>query len=404
MPWLSPADQKDLIKFLQTLVMIPSPSGEEGALAQRLAEEMERLGFSEVRIDKVGNVIGKIGSGKEPILLMDGHMDTVEVGDVSRWTYDPYGGEIREGFLYGLGAVDMKGGLASMVYGLGALLRAEVRIPGTVYFVGVVQEEPSEGAAIKIFLEDEGIKPDYAIIGEPSSLRIIQGHRGRMGIIVTARGKACHASTPELGQNAIYSAAKIIFGIELISSQFLNDALLGKGSATVTWIKSESPSRNAVPPICSFYVDRRLTLGETETKALAEIRSVILREGVEAEIAVNEYEARSYTGYTWKVREYYPAWLIPQNHPLVQAGIRAVEKVLGIKPPVGCWRFSTDGTYTMGEAGIPTIGFGPGEEQWAHSPDERIRVDDVLAAAEVYAEMVLEVMKLTIAPLVGSSS
>ncbi len=394
MPWLSPSDQKALVNFLRDLVMIPSPPGQEGLIAQRMVEEMERLGFPEVRVDKVGNVIGKLGTGGRPVILLDGHMDTVEAGDISRWTYDPYGGQIEGGFLYGLGASDMKGGLASMVYGLGALLKAGAHIPGTVYFVGVVQEEPAEGTALEIFLKEEGVVPDYAVIGEPSSLRIIQGHRGRMGIIVTTKGKACHASAPELGLNAIYSAARIIFGIELMSPQFLNDAFLGKGSAAVTWIKSESPSRNAVPPICSFYVDRRLTLGETEAKALAEIRSIVIREGAEAEIAVNEYEARSYTGYTWKVREYYPAWFIPQSHPLVQAGLRAVEKVLGLKPPVGCWKFSTDGAYTMGKAGIPTIGFGPGDEQWAHSPDERIRIEDVLAAAEIYAEMVLEIMRM----------
>jgi putative selenium metabolism hydrolase len=393
MAWLSPSDQKALVNFLRELVQIPSPSGQEGALAQRLAEEMERLGFPEVKVDKVGNVIGKIGSGNRPIILFDGHMDTVEVADYSSWTRDPYGGEIDGRLLYGLGASDMKGGLVSMVYGLAALIKARAKIPGTVYFVGVVQEEPSEGTALKASLQEEGIMPDFAIIGEPSSLRIIQGHRGRMGIIVTTKGKACHASAPELGQNAIYAASRIIFGIELMSSQFLNDAYLGKGSAAVTWIRSESPSRNAVPPICSFYVDRRLTLGETEAKALAEIRSIVIREGANAEITVNEYEARSYTGYTWKVREYFPAWFIPQTHPLVQAGLRAAERVLGFKPPLGCWKFSTDGVYTMGEAGIPTIGFGPGDEQWAHSPDERIRIDDLFAAAEVYAEMVLEIMR-----------
>jgi putative selenium metabolism hydrolase len=393
MAWLSPSDQKALVNFLRELVQIPSPSGQEGALAQRLAEEMERLGFPEVKVDKVGNVIGKIGSGNRPIILFDGHMDTVEVADYSSWTRDPYGGEIDGRLLYGLGASDMKGGLASMVYGLAALIKAGAKIPGTVYFVGVVQEEPSEGTALKASLQEEGIMPDFAIIGEPSSLRIIQGHRGRMGIIVTTKGKACHASAPELGQNAIYAASRIIFGIELMSSQFLNDAYLGKGSAAVTWIRSESPSRNAVPPICSFYVDRRLTLGETEAKALAEIRSIVIREGANAEITVNEYEARSYTGYTWKVREYFPAWFIPQTHPLVQAGLRAAERVLGFRPHLGCWKFSTDGVYTMGEAGIPTIGFGPGDEQWAHSPDERIRIDDLFAAAEVYAEMVLEIMR-----------
>ncbi|RLC78982.1 MAG: YgeY family selenium metabolism-linked hydrolase [Chloroflexi bacterium] len=394
MPSLSPRDEKQLITFLRDLIRIPSLSSQEGPLAERIAREMRDLGFSKVYIDKVGNVVGRIGTGESPVLLFDGHMDTVDVGDASAWSKDPYGAEVEGDFLYGLGAADMKGGLAAMVYGLGALIKSGLEIPGTVYLVGVVQEEPCEGMAVKAFLEEENVKPDYVVIGEPSNLQVVCGHRGRMGIKITTYGHSCHASTPEQGENAIYAAARIIFGIELLAPQLLSDAFLGRGSIAVTWIESRSPSQNAIPSICTFYVDRRLTLGETEAKALAEIQSIIAREDVRAEVKVNEYDVQSYTGYSWKVREYYPAWLISHDHPLVLAGVRAVEKTLGVRPALTHWKFSTDGVYTMGVAGIPTIGFGPGEEKCAHTPDERVRISDVIAAANVYANLVLEVMRL----------
>lgn len=394
MPVLSAQGEKELVAFLQDLIRIPSLSTQEKRLAERIAEEMERLGFAEVYIDKVGNAVGKLGSGKGPVLLFDGHMDTVDVGDAGAWSRDPFGAEIEGDLLYGLGAADMKSGLAAMVYGMHALLESEGEIPGTIYVVNVVQEEPCEGMAIRAFLDETGLKPDYVIIGEPTNLQVVCGHRGRMGIMVTTYGRSCHASAPEQGENAIYAAARIIFGIELLAPQLMSDAFLGKGSITVTRIESYSPSQNAVPPICTFYVDRRLTLGETEAKALAEIQSIVTREGVRAEVKVNEYETRSYTGYRWKVREYYPAWLIPQDHPLVLAGVRAVEKTLGVRPTLTRWKFSTDGVYTMGTVGIPTIGFGPGEEKCAHSPDEHVRIGDVIAAANVYANLAMEVLAL----------
>jgi len=267
-----------------------------------------------------------------------------------------------------------------------------VRLAGDLYVVGVVQEEPCEGLAIRTFIEEEGVKPDYVVIGEPTDLQIACGHRGRLGIKVTTHGRSCHASSPELGENAIYAAARLIFGIELLAPQLLNDSFLGRGSITVTRIESNAPSTNAVPSLCTFYVDRRLTLGETEAKALAEIQTIIAREGVRADVEVNEYKATSYTGYPCQAREYYPAWVIPHDHPLVNAGVRAVEKTLGFRPALTKWDFSTDGTYTMGVAGIPTIGFGPGEERFAHAPNEQIRLNDVVAAARVYAQLAVEIL------------
>ncbi len=383
--------QEDVIVLAQDLVKLPSPSGQEDKVAHRLAEEMERLGFDRVWIDPVGNVVGQVGSGRPPILIFNGHMDTVGVGDPHAWRHDPFGGEILEGYLYGRGAADMKGPLAAMVYGA-HLLRERGGARGTLYVVGVVQEEPREGMAIKYLLEENGIQPDAVLLGEPSDFQVKRGHRGRVEIRVVTRGRACHASNPNAGENALYAAARIIFGIELLAAHLPSDPVLGPGTIAVTHLESFAASRNAIPDRAELIIDRRLTLGETEVKALAEIQSIVQKEGVRADVFVPEYEAESYTRYRVRGREYYPAWLLPEDHPFLRQVVRGVERALGVRPEVSTWAFSTDGVYTMGEAGIPTVGFGPGEEAQAHTADERIAVRDIVRAVEAYAAIAREVL------------
>jgi putative selenium metabolism hydrolase len=378
--------------FLQDLVRIPSLSMHEGAVAMRLAEEMHRVGFAEVWTDRIGNVIGRIGNGQGPKLLLDGHMDVVDVGDLARWPHSPYGGAIENGILYGRGTCDMKGGLAAMVYAAKALLDAGVDLAGDLYVVGVVQEEPCEGLAIRTLIEEEGIRPDYVVLGEPSNLQVRTGHRGRLEMRVTVRGKAAHASSPSLGSNAIHNAARLIFGLELLAPRLANDPYLGRGTLVVTQIESQAASRNALPDCCTFYVDRRLTLVETERKAMAEVQNIINTEEVDAQVEVTQYRATSYTGYECQARNAFPAWVMPEEHPLVQATVRSVRETLGYRPRLGHWSFSTDGTYTAGVANIPTVGFGPGEERYAHTLDEQIRLNDVVDAARVYARLAAELL------------
>ncbi len=379
-------------KFLQELVCIPSLSTHEEAVASRLAEEMRLVGFTDVWTDRIGNVIGRVGAGAGLKLLLNGHMDVVDVGDPERWPHPPYDGVIEDGILYGRGACDMKGGLAAMVYAVAALLDTGVQLAGDLYVVGVVQEEPCEGLAMQVLVEEEGIQPDYVVLCEPSNLQMRVGHRGRLEMKVKVRGRAAHASSPTLGSNAIHNAARLIFGIELLAPRLADDAFLGQGSVAVTEIESQAASRNAVPDCCTFYVDRRLTLGETEPKALAEIRNIINTEEVDADVSVTEYRASSYTGYDCRARNIFPAWAIPQDHPLVQAMVRCVRETLGYRPRLGRWAFSTDGTYTAGMANIPTVGFGPGEERYAHTQDEQIRLNDVVDAARVYAQLAVQLL------------
>jgi len=389
---LSSQDRNNLVAFLQDLIRLPSPSTKEGAVAERLAEEMGQVGFTRVRRDRIGNVIGCLGAGDGPRLIYNGHTDTVSVSDPASWARDPFGAQIEGGVLYGLGACDMKGALAAMVYGTKALIDADIQLAGELCMVGVVQEEPCEGLAMQVLVVEEGLRPDFVVLGEPTNLQIKRGHRGRIGMKVTVRGKSCHASTPGLGRNAIYDAARLIFGIELLVPQLASDPFLGQGSIAVTQIESSAASRNAIPDSCSFYIDRRLTLGETEAKAMAEVQGIITREGVEARVHVTEYRATSYTGYECRAREFYPAWALDDDHPLVQATAKVVREMLGYRPRIGQWAFSTDGTYTMGKANIPTVGFGPGEERFAHTVDDQIRLDDVVAAARVYARLAVELL------------
>jgi putative selenium metabolism hydrolase len=381
-----------MARFLQELVRIPSLSTHEEALASRLADEMRRVGFDEVWTDRIGNVIGRVGTGKGPKLLFNGHLDVVDVGDPERWLHPPYAAVIEEGILYGRGACDMKGGLAAMVYAVEALVDAGVQLNGDLYVVGVVQEEPCEGLATRVLVEEEGIQPDYVILGEPSNLQVRVGHRGRLEMRVTVQGRAAHASSPTLGSNAIHNAARLVFGIELLAPRLANDTFLGQGTIAVTEIESQAASRNAVPDRCTFYVDRRLTLGETERKALAEIQNIINTEEIDAEVNVTEYRAASYTGYDCHARNVFPAWAMPQDHPLVQVIVRCVRETLGYRPRLGRWAFSTDGIYTAGVANIPTVGFGPGEERYAHTQDEQIRLNDVVDAARVYARIAVELL------------
>ncbi len=389
---LSSQDFQAMTAFLQDLVRTLSFSTQEGKVAARLAEEMRRVGMSNVRVDRIGNVIGHIGVEGGKKLLFNGHMDTVGVGDPSAWNRDPFGAEIEDGVLYGRGAADMKGALAAMVYAAKMLLDAGVSLDGGLYLVGVVQEEPCEGLAMRVLVEEEGLWPDWVVLGEPTNLQVSRGQRGRIEMRVTVQGKACHASAPHLGQNAIYGAAQIIFGLELLADQLVDDRLLGQGSLAVTQIESTAGSRNAVPDRCTFYIDRRLTLGETEAKALAEVEGVILREDLRAKVELTEYCATSYTGYEARQRAYYPAWALEEDHPLVQAMIQAVRNTLGFVPDIREWAFSTDGVYTMGTAGIPTVGFGPGEERHAHTAEEQIRLDDVAAAARTYAQLAIDLL------------
>lgn len=383
---LSRVDQEALSAFVCDLVRTPSPSCHEGALARRLAAEMEAVGLESVHADRAGNVVGRLGSGRGPVLVFNGHMDHVAAGDAAAWAHDPFGASLEDGVVYGRGACDMKGPLAALVYGAKLLRDAQLPREGTLYVVGVVQEETCEGMGMRLLMEEEGLRPDFVVLGEPSNLAIALGQRGRMEMRVTTRGRASHGSAPELGDNAIYKMARVALGVEALNGTLAGDRVLGKGSVSLTMI-SGGNDHNVVPEVCSASLDRRLTRGEDEGTAVREIANIGKEAGALAEVEVLNYRSQSYTGLACEARQVFPAWNTSPDHPLARAAFSAAMAVLGRPPESLIWRFSTDGAYTAGVAGIPTIGFGPGEERYAHTVKDQIRVADVVAAAQVYARL-----------------
>ncbi len=373
---------------LSKLVKIKSLSADEKEVQLELARQMEEAGFDEVKIDGLGNVIGRIGNGKK-VIAIDGHMDTVDMGNLSNWDFDPLGGEIKNGFVHGRGSVDQEGGPASFVTSGRILKELEFDRDLTIYFVGSVMEEDCDGLCWKYIVEEDKIVPDFAISTEPTNLNIYRGHRGRMEIHVSFYGVSSHGSAPERGKNAIYMASKVALKIEKLNELLAYDEFLGRGSVTISEFVSESPSLCAVSDFARLHLDRRLTWGETKESAVKEIEQLI--EGMNAKVEVLNYEGVAYTGLKYGMEKYYPTWKIPEDHEIVKTGVSSYEKLFGKKPLVDKWTFSTNGVVINGIYGIPTIGFGPGNEVLAHAPNEKVAINDLVVASAFYAAFAYEI-------------
>jgi putative selenium metabolism hydrolase len=375
----------DVTGFLRSIVAIPSLSCEEGDVAQRIAGEMEDLGYDEVFADPMGNVVGRIGDGKTKIVL-DAHMDTVGVGDPSAWPHDPFEGKLEDGIVFGRGASDNKGAIASQVYG-GKLMaeRGLDEADVTIYVVGTVMEEDCDGLALEYFLTETVTGVDAVVLGECTNLAVYRGHRGRMEISVQTRGQSAHASAPERGDNAVAAMAPIVLDVTELNDRLAQDDFLGKGTVAVTKIECETASLNAIPDSCTIFLDRRLTAGETRESAVKEVASLGSAQG--ATVEVLDYARPAYTGLALETEKYYPTWVLDPGHPLVTGGVAAGEAALGNTPNVDKWTFSTNGIASAGRLGIPTIGFGPSEERWAHSVLDQCPVDHLVASIAYYAAL-----------------
>jgi len=376
---------------LSNLVKIKSVSTSEKAVAAELKRQMEEAGFDEVKIDGLGNVVGRIGNGKT-IIALDGHIDTVDFGNMNNWNFDPLSGEIEDGFVKGRGSVDQKGGPAAFVTAGKIIKELGIDKDVTVYFTGTVMEEDCDGLCWKYIVEEDGIEPDFVISTEPTNLNIYRGQRGRMEIEISFRGISSHGSAPERGKNAIYMASKICLELEKLNNKLKFDEFLGKGSLTVTEFVSGSPSLCAVADFAKIHIDRRLTWGETKESAIAEIENLIT--DMDAKVSVLHYEETAYTGLRYGMEKYYPTWKIDENSTIIKTAVSAFTELFNKKPLIDKWTFSTNGVTINGYYGIPVIGFGPGNEVFAHAPNEKVPVSDLVAASAFYAAFIYKVSTL----------
>ena len=376
--------QEDMTRFLRELVKIPGESCGEERVIKRIAKEMNDLDFDKVEIDKMGNVLGYMGTGKT-LIAYDAHIDTVGIGEKSNWNFDPYEGYETDTEIGGRGTSDQLGGIVSAVYG--AKIMKDLNLLSdkyTVLVTGTVQEEDCDGLCWQYIVNEDKIRPEFVVITEPTNGNIYRGQRGRMEIRVEVKGISCHGSAPERGENAIYKMSDILQEVRALNDNLHYDEFLGKGTLAVSEIFFTSPSRCAVADMCAISIDRRLTDGETYQSALQEIRELPMVKKYNAEVTMYKYNRPSWTGLTYPTDCYFPTWVIPREHAATEAMVESYRGMFG-EPKVDKWTFSTNGVSIMGRYGIPCIGFGPGKEEEAHSPNEKTWKADLVKCAAVYA-------------------
>ena len=380
-------------QILSEMVKIKSYSSQEEEVCRHIAKVCEDLGFDEVKIDPLGSVLARVGSGPK-ILAIDAHIDTVETGDVSQWSKDPFSGDIEDGLVHGRGSTDQKGGGAAMITA-GRILK-DMGYDGewTVWFTFTVMEEDCDGMCWKYLIEEEGLKPDFILSTEPTSCRLTRGHRGRMEMEVTLKGVSAHGSAPERGDSAAYKAARAALAMEQLNEDLQPDEekFLGKGTIVVSQINVHGPSQCAVPDQARLYLDRRLTWGEDAELAIGQVKEKVGDAlgvpAAEVDCVMPDYGKTGWKGTDYSQELYFPTWKTDENHPLVKSGVAAYEALYDREPEVDKWTFSTNLVSVSGRHGIPGIGFGPGDEDQAHAPNEVNRVEDLVICSAFYASLV----------------
>lgn len=388
-------DEK-LIAFCQEAIRIPSPSGQEKDVAELCARKMREYGFDEVQIDRYGSVLGRI-HGKRPgrTILMDGHIDNVDVIDGPEWTHDPFGGEIDGGRIYGRGASDMKGSVTAMISAAAHFAQDTDRdFAGDICVSCTVHEECFEGVSSREITRLA--KPDFVIIGEATSTTVKIGQRGRAEVVVETAGKSCHSSNPEKGVNAVYHMMAVIEEIRKIVPN--EHPILGKGILELTDIVSSPyPGASVVPALCRATFDRRTLVGEDEAVILGQVDAAIAQAaqrvpGLKARAYLAEGKEACWTGDTISAKRYFPAWLMEESHPDVQKVLAGLKEA-GIEAPVSHFSFCTNGSHFCGEASIPTIGYGPSLESLAHVRDEYIEIEQLTKACQGFACILRQLTK-----------
>ncbi len=367
--------------FTQKLIQTPSLSREEKAVADLVEARMRELNYDQVHRDAMHNVVGVIkGAGHGANLMFNGHLDHAGVGSMER----PFAGEVRDGapfgclgpVIYGRGASDMKAAVAAMVEAGGVVKGLGLPLKGDVLVTCVAREEMARGEGIKAVL-DQGYRADFAVSGEATNLKVYLGHRGKAELAMTTLGKTTHGGNPAGGINAILKMTRFLRALEQDYALPRHDFL---GDATWTVLDIEA-SPGALTPIvpdrCRAVIDRRFLPRESREDILAGFREVVGR------LAASDPEFKAEV----EMLKWFPAMFTPPESPVVKAMQRAREHVLGSAGEVGAWYFGVDGTF-INQAGIPCVGFGPGDEHLAHTPRDVVPVDQLGPACRVYAQLI----------------
>lgn len=336
-------------QLLEFLVSIPSVSGSERELADRLRDELRGYGFV---VEREGdNIWFSLGRDERPHLLLLSHLDTVPECD--GWTGDAFKPRIADGKLTGLGANDAKGCVAAMI--LAARELRDQPVEGRVTFAFVAQEECG-GDGIRATKPKLGII-DAAVIGEPTSLQVCTAQRGMLILRCAARGESAHVAHAELGENAIHKAARDIS--RLTAMQFEADSRLSRTVAQVTQITG-GRARNQVPDTCEFFVDLRTTPNLNHTAVTAEIKTLL-----ESEVTVHSLR--------------YEPVATDEQERIVIAALQAAAATTTVGSATASdWAFLRD---------VPAVKIGPGDTNRSHRPNEYLLLSELEAGGQSYAQL-----------------
>jgi putative selenium metabolism hydrolase len=386
-------EKNNVVEFLKEFISIESVTYNEGKAVEFLANKMKEFGFDEVRIDKVGNVLGRVGSGKT-VILYDAHIDTVRPGDASEWGFNPLEARFEDGgdTIHGRGAVDDKGCLTGITFAGKAIKALGLENDFTLWVSGSLSEEDVEGSCVKAMMEENpDIKPNFILVAEASESRIIRGHKGRALIKISVPGKCAHASAAWRGENALIKALPIIDRVDKFND-FKEDSFLGKGTIEVTNVDCKTPSLNTIPGEAIITCDRRISCGESIDDLINEVKPFFENiPGVKAEIDTER--VTTYAGYDITCVDYFPSWVMPEDHKIVVSGVDAYKAVFDKEPVVGKWDFCTNATHLCGRTGIPSLGFGPGDGSLCHSNEDKISITELVDAIKFYTAFPLVISK-----------
>jgi len=375
-PYIS---EDEIVALMQEIVQLPTinPPANTTECAKFILDRLNENGISaQLKKGKTGiaNVLAKLsGQKKGKVLLLNGHIDVVTPGE--GWTVDPFGAEVKDGMIYGRGASDMKSGIVSMMAAMIGFRRSGKPFDGEIIFMAVGDEETGSQFGTRYLLENNfGTNANFAIIAEPTNLAVELGNRGLRWLDICITGKACHASRPHLGVNAILYAAKLVEAIE--SHRFErrdNRFEIPTPSMSVTMIDGGTQV-NVIPNRCRLTIDRRMIPGETTETVIAEVQEIIDSILSSQKEAVVEVKMRP---------TYWDPYLISETEPIVQAIVESINKVIGKDPVMRAKAGCTDGSHIFHIGKIPAVIFGPGIPELAHKVDEYVPIKNVVMATEI---------------------
>ena len=371
----------ELIKETQKLLTFESYPGKEKEVSDYIEILMKRLGFRDIFRDEYGSVFGFIGPKKDKTaILFDSHTDVMPVR--GNWIHPPFGGQISKGKLYGRGSTDMKGSLCSSIFAAADAQKKHNLKKQYVVSASVLEEEV-EGVALGKVMDR--VKPENVVICEPSKLKIKLGHKGRIECLLYVSGKTFHSAFPNKGDNTIHLAAKAITALENI--KFTNSHKMGEGVLTPTGLITNSNTSMA-PSETTIRFDRRTVPGDTDELIKEEIMNIVNKIDPKAfSFKIEKSTTITYTGEKIICEKNFKPWTLDKEHKLTKSLMKAVKKN-GIQIDIGYWGFCTNGVESMGNRQVNTIGFGPGNEELAHTTNEYVELEHLNKAYEVYKDLI----------------